>query len=133
MRSSRSSASKRRSDARLQSRSSSAVADPLRIGVIGIGALALRGILPHLSQEDVQDRVLVGAVCDPVIERAEAAAAIYEVPQVSASVDEMLSGAAIDAVTVASPIGLHYEHCRASLEARKHVHVNKTMTTTVEE
>jgi predicted dehydrogenase len=117
----------------LQSRSSAAVADPLRIGVIGIGALALRGILPHLSQEDVQDRALVGAVCDPVVERAEAAAAIYDVPQVFASVDEMLSGAAIDAVTVASPIGLHYGHCRAALEARKHVHVNKTMTTTVEE
>ena len=39
----------------------------------------------------------------------------------------------IDAVTIASPIGLHYEHCRLALEAGKHVHVNKTLCTTVAE
>ena len=36
-------------------------------------------------------------------------------------------------MTIVSPIGLHYEHCRLALEAGKHVHVNKTMTTTVAE
>ena len=39
----------------------------------------------------------------------------------------------IDAVTVASPIGLHFDHCRRALEAGKHVHANKTMCTTVDE
>ena len=106
---------------------------PLRIGVIGVGALTLRGILPHLSQEDVQDRVRIDALCDPVIERAEAAAARYGVPRTFALVHEMLDKAEIDAVTVASPIGLHNEHCRAALDAGKHVHANKTMTTTVRE
>ena len=48
---------------------------PLRLGVIGVGALTLRGLLPHLTQKDVADRVRVEAVCDPVLERAEAAAA----------------------------------------------------------
>jgi predicted dehydrogenase len=105
----------------------------LRIGVIGVGALTLRGILPHLSEDDVHDRVTVRALCDPVLERAEAAAARYSVPAAYASVDEMLAEAEIDAVTVASPIGLHFDHCRAALEAGKHVHVNKTMTTTVQE
>ena len=105
----------------------------LRIGLIGVGALALRGILPHLSQRDVTDRVTVEALCDPVLERAEAAARIYDVPRAFANVDEMLAESEIDAVTVASPIGLHYEHCRVALEAGKHVHVNKTMTTTVHE
>ena len=107
--------------------------DALRIGVIGVGAVALRGILPHLSQDNVADRVGLEALCDPVRERAEAAAALYGVPHAFASVDEMLSEADLDAVTVASPIGLHYEHCCAALEAGKHVHVNKTMTTTVGE
>src|SRR6266545_6895071 len=51
--------------------------DSLRIGVVGIGALALRGILPHLSQDDVEDRVRIDALCDPVLERAEAAAQHY--------------------------------------------------------
>jgi predicted dehydrogenase len=107
--------------------------DPLRIGVVGIGALALRGILPHLSQDDVEDRVRLEALCDPVLERAEAAAERYRVPRAFAGVDRMLVEAEIDAVTVASPIGLHYRHCRAALEAGKHVHANKTMTTTVRE
>ena len=105
----------------------------LRIGVIGVGALTLRGILPHLSQDDVQERVRVEALCDPVVKRAEAAAARYGVPHVFADVDEMLAEAEVDAVTVASPIGLHYAHCRAALEAGKHVHANKTMATTAAE
>jgi len=36
-------------------------------------------------------------------------------------------------VTIASPIGLHFEHCRSALEAGRHVHVAKTMCTTVRE
>src|SRR6266545_7655215 len=107
--------------------------DPLRIGVVGIGALALRGILPHLSHGDVQDRVRIEALCDPVLERAEAAAQRHRVPRAFASIDQMLAEAELDAVTVASPIGLHYQHCRTALEAGKHVHANKTMTTTVRE
>jgi predicted dehydrogenase len=43
----------------------------------------------------------------------------------------MLDVAEIDVVTVASPISHHFEHCRAALQAGKHVHVNKTMTTSV--
>jgi predicted dehydrogenase len=109
------------------------MSDPLRIGVIGVGALTLRGILPHLSQDDVRERVRIDALCDPVLERAQAAAARHGVPRVFADVDELLAGTDVDAVTVASPIGLHYAHCRAALEAGKHVHANKTMTTTVSE
>jgi len=45
---------------------------PVRIGVVGVGALALRGIIPHLTQDDVRDRVVVHALCDPVIDRAQA-------------------------------------------------------------
>src|SRR5881396_937284 len=107
--------------------------DPLRIGVVGVGAVSLRGILPHLSQVDVADRVRVAALCDPALERAEAAAQRYRVRHAFASIDQMLAEAELDAVTVASPIGLHYQHCRAALEAGKHVHANKTMTTTVGE
>jgi len=109
------------------------VDEPLRIGVVGVGALALRGILPHLSQDDVKDRVSLEAVCDPVLDRAEVAAARYDVPHAFARVEELLAEAHIDAVTIASPIPLHFEHCRAALEAGKHVHVNKTMTTSVQE
>ena len=107
--------------------------DPLRIGVVGVGAISLRGILPHLTQQDVLDRVRVQALCDPVQERARATAARFGVPTVYTSIEELLSDDHVDAVTVASPIGLHFEHCRLALEAGKHVHVNKTLCTTVAE
>ena len=106
---------------------------PLRIGVVGVGAISLRGILPHLTQEDVSDRVQVQALCDPVQERARASAERFGVPAVYASIEELLADGEVDAVTVASPIGFHFEHCRLALEAGKHVHVNKTLCTTVAE
>jgi predicted dehydrogenase len=109
------------------------VVSPLRIGVVGIGALALRGIVPHLTQDDVRDRVVVHALCDPVVERARATAERHGIEHAYAGLDELLADDAVDAVTIASPIGLHYEHCRRALEAGKHVHVNKTMCTTVAE
>ena len=86
---------------------------PVRIGVVGVGALALRGIIPHLTQDDVRDRVVVHALCDPVIDRAQATAERYGVARAYANIDALLADADVDAVTVASPIGLHYEHCRA--------------------
>ncbi len=110
-----------------------ASAPPLRFGVVGVGTLSLRGILPHLSQPDVADRVTLAALCDPAVERAREAASRYGVPQVYQDLDSMLADDVVDAVTVVSPIGLHFEHCRKALEAGKHVHVNKTMTTTVAE
>jgi predicted dehydrogenase len=106
---------------------------PLRIGVVGVGALSLRGILPHLAEPDVADRVVLAAVADPVIDRARAAAARYRVPAAYASLDELLGAGDVDAVTIVSPIGLHFDHARAALQAGKHVHINKTMTTTVAE
>ncbi|REF36998.1 Gfo/Idh/MocA family protein [Thermasporomyces composti] len=107
--------------------------EPLRIGVVGAGTLVQRGILPHLSQEDVHDRVRPQAVCDPVPGRAAEVAARFGVPRAYESYEELLEHGDVDIVTIASPIGLHYEQCRMALDAGKHVHVNKTMTTTVAE
>lgn len=105
----------------------------LSIGVVGVGAISLRGILPHLTEKDVADRVRVHALCDPVQERAQASAAQFGVPMVYASIEALLADDHVDAVTIASPIGFHFEHCRLALEAGKHVHVNKTLCTTVAE
>jgi predicted dehydrogenase len=111
----------------------SAGSPPLRLGVVGVGALTLRGVLPHLTQRDVRDSVVVEALCDPALERAEIAAREYGVPKTYATLAELLADDAIDAVTLASPIGMHAEHGRLALEAGKHVHANKTMSTTVAE
>lgn len=105
----------------------------VRLGVVGAGSISIRGLLPHLSQEDVQDRVRLAAVCDPVPGRAEAAAARFGVERAFTDYDDLLAHGNVDAVTIASPIGLHFEQGRQALEAGKHVHFNKTMTTTAAE
>jgi predicted dehydrogenase len=105
---------------------------PLRLGVVGAGTIALRGILPHLAQPDLAERVRVTAVCDPVPGRAQRAAELYEIPRALLELDELLA-TDVDAVTIASPIGLHYEQGRRALGAGKHVHFNKTMTVTAGE
>jgi predicted dehydrogenase len=109
------------------------MADPLRLGVVGAGTISQRGILPHLSQDDVQDRVVLQAVVDPVPGRAKAAAERFGVARAFTDFDDLLARGDVDAVTIASPIGLHYEQGKRALEAGKHVHFNKTMTTTVAE
>src|SRR5438034_9879316 len=108
-------------------------AGPVRLGVVGVGALSLRAILPHLTEPDVARKVSVIALADPVIDRARDAAARFGVPSSFASLDELLERVDVDAITIASPIGLHAAHATAALAAGKHVHVNKTMTTTVAE
>ena len=105
----------------------------VRLGIVGTGSITLRGLLPHLTMDDVQDRVQVVAVCDPVQDRAQAAAAKFGVPAAYASMEEMVAAGNLDAVSIASPIGLHYEQGVLAVEHGLHVHFNKSMTTTVDE
>jgi predicted dehydrogenase len=107
--------------------------DIVRMGVVSAGAIALRGILPHLSQADVQNQVRLQAVCDPAPGRAAAAAEKYGVARAFTTYEELLEAGDVTAVSIASPIGLHYQQGRQALLAGKHIHFNKTMTTTAAE
>ncbi len=109
------------------------MSDRIGYGIVGAGAIGIRGALMHLSLPDVQDRVRLAAVCDPVPGRAEAAAEKYGVAEHYLTYEEVLADPDVDAVTLCSPIGLHYEQGMQAIEAGKHIHFNKTMTTTVEE
>jgi predicted dehydrogenase len=107
--------------------------DTVGIGVVGAGMISQRGILPHLSQPDIEDRVRLQAVCDLAPGRAEGSAERYGIPAWYERFEDLLADPDVDMVTIATPIGLHYEQCKQALEAGKHVHANKTMTTTVAE
>jgi predicted dehydrogenase len=103
------------------------------MGVVGAGSIGIRGALEHLSLPDVQDRVKLAAICDPVPGRAKAAAEKYGVAAWYESYEELLADPNVDAVTICTPIGLHYEQGLKAIEAGKHIHFNKTMTTVVSE
>ncbi len=103
------------------------------IGIVGAGAIGIRGALMHLSQDDVQDRVQLAAVCDPVPGRAAAAAEKYGVDAAYLTYEDLLADPNVDAVTLCSPIGYHFAQGMQAIDAGKHIHFNKTMTTTVDE
>ncbi|MDA0839670.1 MAG: Gfo/Idh/MocA family oxidoreductase [Planctomycetota bacterium] len=106
---------------------------PVRMGVVGTGSVAVRGILPNLICDDIQDSVNVAAVCDLAPGRAKAAAERFGAPHYFEDYDALLKSGTVDAVSLATPIGLHYEQGKAAIENGLHVHFNKTMTTTAAE
>jgi predicted dehydrogenase len=107
------------------------MAERVGMGVVGAGSIGIRAALMHLSMDDVQNRQYLAAVCDPAPGRAKAAAETYGVRAPYESFEELLADRNVDAVTLCSPIGLHYEQGKMAIEAGKHVHFNKTMTTEV--
>jgi predicted dehydrogenase len=108
------------------------VSAPVGLGVVGVGTLAMR-VLEHLSLPDVAGAVRVTALFDPAGDRAAAAAQRFGVPRTHRSLDDLLADPDVDAVTIASPIGLHHEQGLAAIRAGKHVHFNKTLSVTCDE
>ncbi len=105
----------------------------LGIGVVGAGSIGIRGALQHLCLDDVQDRCFLAAVCDPVPGRAQAAADKFGVLRAYERYEDLLADDQVDLVTIGSPIGVHFDQGMAAVAAGKHMHFNKTMTTTVAE
>ena len=103
--------------------------EKVKIGLAGCGSVSQRGLLPHLSQDDIKDRVELTAVMDVVPGRAEATAEKFGAKLWFEDYDKMLA-LEIDAVVIASPIPVHYEQAMKAIAAGKHLHLNKTMTTT---
>jgi len=109
------------------------MARKVKVGLVGLGSVAQRGILPHTYQEDARQKIEPVALCDVVPGRAEAAARKWEWREAYTDYDEMLAKADIECVLIATPIPLHYRQVMAALNAGKHVYVQKSMTTTLAE
>jgi predicted dehydrogenase len=102
------------------------------LGIVGGGTIALR-VLRHLVQPDVAERVSLVAICDPVADRAKAAAEKFGIARWFSDYEALLACDEVTAVTIASPINFHFEQVRQALLASKHVHCNKAMSTTAAE
>ena len=106
---------------------------PLGMGVVGAGSIGIRAALQHLCLPDVQDRVTLAAVCDPVPGRAQAAGEKFGVRRAYERYEDLLADPDVHAVTLGTPIGLHFAQGMAAIQAGKHIHFNKTITTTADE
>jgi predicted dehydrogenase len=105
-----------------------AVAESLRIGVIGVNGIGQAHLWSLLQSE----RSGVGAVCDIDPERAEKAAAQHSVPGFT-DAEAMFASGAVDAVVVATPAGTHGQLVRDALDAGLHVYCEKPITPTADE
>lgn len=101
----------------------------VKIGVIGLGYWG-PNIVRVLNELDCAE---VTAVCD--VNRAALVKIERRYPAVGCTTDvaDLLSDSAIDAVALATPVGTHFELAQASLEAGKHVFVEKPMAGSVAE
>src|SRR4051794_36113286 len=96
---------------------------PVRAALIGCGSVSQRGILPHLSLSDAQQRVQLVAVVDAVAERAEQSAQRWGIHAWSTDIDAVLKNNEVELVLIATPIQQHHAHAMRAIEAGKHVYV----------
>jgi predicted dehydrogenase len=89
---------------------------PIRVGVVGVRYGSIVHI-PGFQSEGVE----VVAVCASHRERAEEVARQFEVPHAFTDYDEMLRLDELDAVSIVTPVTLHYAMTMKALAAGKHV------------
>lgn len=100
--------------------------EPVRIGVIGYGYWG-----PNLVRNFAEyPGSRVATVADMRLDRLAPVQRRY--PDVATTTDyrDLLNDPAIDAIVISTPISTHYDLALASLQAGKHVLVEKTLTAT---
>src|SRR6266508_128923 len=90
------------------------MARKVKVGLVGLGSLAQRGILPHTFQDDAREKIEAVAVCDNVPGRAVAVAEKWNWAEAYTDFEAMLAHADLEAVFIATPIPLHYRQAMAA-------------------
>lgn len=98
------------------------MSEPVRIGLIGAGAIVQVAHLPVLTK---LKNVEVIAICDPDLPKARALAERFHIRDVFDDIEDLLDHEQLDALLVATPNHLHEPHVMAGLTAGCHVLVEK--------
>jgi predicted dehydrogenase len=103
--------------------------EKLRVGLLGVGAIAQVVHLPVLSQ---LENVELTTVCDVDEPRARAIATRFGIPNVHRDDDKVFQSDDVDALIICSPSHLHESQAIAGLQSGKHVLVEKPLALTPE-
>ncbi|MDW3214162.1 MAG: Gfo/Idh/MocA family oxidoreductase [Ilumatobacteraceae bacterium] len=99
--------------------------------MIGIGVIGYGYWGPNLVRNFAQvDGAAVVAVCDASQPRLDVVNKLYPAVSTYTSVTEMLANPAVNAVAIATPVTTHFPLAKQSLEAGRHVFVEKPFTKT---
>jgi predicted dehydrogenase len=102
--------------------------DPLRLGIVGAGAISQVVHLPIFAERADVDLVALG---DRDVHKAEALSQRFSIPLVMES-DELLDMDELDAVVICTPNHLHEEMAIRALQQGKHVIVERPLAATSE-
>ncbi len=100
------------------------MSDPIRIGVIGAGAIVQVAHLPTLKR---LKGAQVVAICDADLAKARALADRYAIPGVFDDLEDLLTHETLDALVLCTPNHLHEPHILAGLSAGLHILVEKPL------
>jgi predicted dehydrogenase len=101
--------------------------DPVRIGVVGAGAIAQLTHLPVLSK--MRGATLV-AICDNDRPKARALADRFDIPDVYTDIGDLLEADGLQAVVIATPNHLHEPHVLSAIAAGVDVLVERPLSLT---
>lgn len=95
-------------------------APPIRFGLIGAGAISTQ----HLEALDAIPGARITAIASATADKARTAGERWGVPWTT-DIEELLGREDVDAVSIATPSGLHPDQALASLRHGKHVLIEK--------
>jgi UDP-N-acetyl-2-amino-2-deoxyglucuronate dehydrogenase len=95
---------------------------PIRFGLVGAGAISTQ----HLEAIDAIAGARISAIASASADRARSVAERWDVPWTT-DLEELVARDDVDAVTIASPSGLHPGQALAALRHGKHVLVEKPL------
>jgi predicted dehydrogenase len=98
----------------------------IKVGVVGCGYWGPNLIRNLRQTSDCQLKL----ICDTNPKRLAHMQRLHPEVATTNRFEELLNGADLDAVVIATPVGLHYEMARACLSAGKHVFIEKPMART---
>jgi predicted dehydrogenase len=103
------------------------MSEPMRVGIIGSGAIVQVAHLPVLRRMKSVD---VRAICDTDLPKARAIAERFGVKNAYDDIEDLLSHEELDALVVCTPNHLHESHILAAISADLHVLVEKPLAMT---
>lgn len=106
---------------------------PVRIGLVGCGAIAQVMHLPGIQTMAEQGKVEIVAVADVFAEKAAETAAKYGIPAHFGDLEKMLRDAEFDLLVNLTPIPDHFMVSLTALRAGRHVYTQKPMSLTLDE
>ncbi len=101
------------------------MADKLKVGIVGCGAIAQRGHIPGFLS--LKNNVVLPSVCDKNEKLAQQTAAKYHIPKAYSELSDMLSAEKLDIVDICTPPQIHAPLAVEALQHGCHVLMEKPM------